>query len=570
VSFLQDASNASTGNAGQNNPGCQAFGVRGIGNDEWFLWIANATGVATLTACGGGIIDTKAAVWDGAGCSPSALLGCNDDACGLRSEVGFDCVAGQAYLIQVGLFPGASPGTQVWTVFGPPTPIGTDSCAGATVIGGLSGTVATSTIGATNTPADVIPGSCGFSDGTADIWYTYIAGSCGVSTFSFCSAELGSTMYDTALEVYTDCPSGGGQRITCSDDFCGLGSSVTFPTAEGVAYKIRIAGFNGNTGQGTLGWQLLPSAVLNGTDDCASGTAISGNGSLFTANIFSNNTPSDLPFGACFPDSPDRWFTYSANATGTAVFSFCSSSRGCGSFDTVLAAYDSCRGAQLACNDDFCGLSSTISVPVFVGNTYKIRVTGYNGLTGTGVLGWTAPIPPSNDSCFSATPVGNGTFGFTTIGATNDFAAPCGGAGIGPDAWFRYTAPCTGTARVSTCGLSDLDTVLVAMNACGGPAITCLDDFCGLQTTITFPATAGQQYLVRVSGYQRLTGSGQIQFSCALPCSCDWNDDAFLNSQDFFDFLTDFFAGDADFNNSGLTNSQDFFDFLTCFFTGCP
>ncbi|MBC7771952.1 MAG: hypothetical protein H7210_05620, partial [Pyrinomonadaceae bacterium] len=78
VSFLQDASNASTGNAGQNNPGCQAFGVRGIGNDEWFLWIANATGVATLTACGGGIIDTKAAVWDGTACSPSALLGCND------------------------------------------------------------------------------------------------------------------------------------------------------------------------------------------------------------------------------------------------------------------------------------------------------------------------------------------------------------------------------------------------------------------------------------------------------------------------------------------------------------
>jgi len=31
-----------------------------------------------------------------------------------------------------------------------------------------------------------------------------------------------------------------------------------------------------------------------------------------------------------------------------------------------------------------------------------------------------------------------------------------------------------------------------------------------------------------------------------------------------------FFLSNADYNNDGLTNSQDFFDFLTCFFAGCP
>jgi hypothetical protein len=55
-------------------------------------------------------------------------------------------------------------------------------------------------------------------------------------------------------------------------------------------------------------------------------------------------------------------------------------------------------------------------------------------------------------------------------------------------------------------------------------------------------------------------------------CPADFNRDALVNSQDFFDYLTAFFTLDprADFDASGAVDSADFFAFLGAWMGGCP
>jgi hypothetical protein len=75
-------------------------------------------------------------------------------------------------------------------------------------------------------------------------------------------------------------------------------------------------------------------------------------------------------------------------------------------------------------------------------------------------------------------------------------------------------------------------------------------------------------------GVSNTCGSGDTAQMVVIDtgtCPADFNHSGAVNSQDFFDFLTAFFANApaADFNQSGAVNSQDFFDFLTAFFAGC-
>jgi hypothetical protein len=204
----------------------------------------------------------------------------------------------------------------------------------------------------------------------------------------------------------------------------------------------------------------------------------------------------------------------------------------------VLAAYAAC-GAQIAFSDDACGRQSSITVPVLSGDSYKIRVSGFNTMGTGGHLD--SPACSASDYC-RRHPRRQRTFHYTTIGATIDIPRHLRSA-ESPDVWFRYrvlfgaprrrrhlrahrTIPCFGLPPAT--GLARLRR-----------------HFCG-QQTLRLPGHAGQQYLVRVSGKHNRAGSGQSAFLAA----CDWSISGCSTARTLR-LPHRVLHGNADFNRSG-------------------
>lgn len=253
---------ATTSPQGQNNPNCLFFGSTAIDHDVWFTWTATGTGTATLSMCGsvGTLTDPKIAVYSGSGCPTSTALACNDDFCGLLSQLSWCSQAGSVYTIQLGTFPGASGGTGTFTITVTPDPpqIGNDNCANPTAIAGL-GTFPFDNSTATTTCAGQGEALCNFFGSTTvdhDVWFSWTAPGSGDVKIDTCD----ETTVDTKMAVYvgTGCPT--SSAIACNDDACGpptapFQSRVAFSAVAGTAYTIQLGTFPqapGGTGTFTI------------------------------------------------------------------------------------------------------------------------------------------------------------------------------------------------------------------------------------------------------------------------------------------------------------------------------
>ena len=141
-------------------------------------------------------------------------------------------------------------------------------------------------------------------------------------------------------------------------------------------------------------------------------------------------------------------------------------------------------------------------------------------------------LPQGSNSCSGAQSIsGVGNFAFNNASATTDGQADtlCHEFGTGQierDVWFAWTSPASDTFTVSTCGLTSIDSRIAIYSGTTCPAlnaIACNDDACSFQSSVSFTATSGASYLIRLGVYPGSSGgSGQFQISQGGPSGgCD-------------------------------------------------
>lgn len=142
-----------------------------------------------------------------------------------------------------------------------------------------------------------------------------------------------------------------------------------------------------------------------------------------------------------------------------------------------------------------------------------------------------------NDNCNNAIPVAVGFNPFNTTAATtdglpiNDLDCPDllgTDDQIYNDVWFVFVSPATDLITISTCGTADFDTRLAVYEVAACPpnsadVLACADDSPGcpnFTSTLTFPADAGAQYLIRVGGFEpTAAGGGELVIDVGPVCN---------------------------------------------------
>jgi|APTNR8051073442_1049403.scaffolds.fasta_scaffold00229_53 hypothetical protein len=402
--------------------------------------------------------------------------------------------------------------------------------------------------GNTNNSTIDTPPACGLNFPRYGVWYRFV-GTGQTVTLSTCNA---TTNYDSQIGVF----SGSCSALTCvagndNDAACAAGSrksTVTFNSTAGTTYYIWVTGAVSARGNFSLSISCSGSVGV-ANDACASAISMNCN-STVTGSTTGATADAVGTCTTALGTAPGVWYTFTGNG-GSVTASLCGSS-----YDTKIGVFSGSCGALtcVAGNDDFCSLQSQVTFQSTAGTTYYVLVTGFSTASGNFTLALTCGTPPApgnNDACATPTALTCGqTVSGTTVGATTDGpAASCTGGSVAADRW--YTIVGTGTTLTATmCTGTSYDSKLdIYTGACGAlTSVACNDDFCGLQSQVSWASVSGTLYRVRVHGFAGATGAFSLTVTCAptVTTTTGSNNLTTGNNTDLgVDYVGDFFPNPA-------------------------
>ena len=425
-----------------NSPMC----FIGSGSDVVYEYTATEDGDHTVSLCGSSF-DTGLHVWTGGACPGTTEVACNDDYCGLSSQVTVAMTTGTTYYIVVDACCGGS-GDYTLNVTAPAPPAPGKDCTDPVLISGVGAW--------SNT-------TCGMLD---DYYLTCLA-----------SYDEGEDI----IYAWTVTEAGDYSLALTSDaSWVGIGVAATCPLPEtGCIATATSSGANAtipctNFAPGTYyimidTWpspMCIPNFTLTITqcgaplpgDVCATALALPVPGTV-SGNTNDYNHDYDE---VCFYSgslSKDVAYVYAPIETELVTLSLCT---GTTDYDSKLYVYDGvCDGDPVACNDDACSspfyndyVSRLDCVPLLGGHTYYVIVDGYGSNNGAYTLEATIcePCPPPpNDDCAAVTPA---ALPATFVGDNSCATPDCGFFPGQGNAWIAFEVPAACDVVLDYCGTS--------------------------------------------------------------------------------------------------------------------
>lgn len=465
----------------------------------------------------GSAYDTLLGVYTGNAVNALTLVASDTNSGGaLTSAVRFATTAGTTYYVAVDGYNAAS-GTVRLTVTpssSPPVRPSNDNFVNAIELSGVSVSTTKSNDYGTNEVGE--PAHANVAGGKS-IWWKWTApysGSTSVST--------SGTSFDTLLGVYTGSAVNALSVVANNNDFGGSKTSrATFTATAGVTYLIAVDGVFASSG--TVRLNVTGFAPPPPNDNFVNAIVLPSSSASDTSNNLSATKEAGEPNHANNSGGKSVWWRWVAPADTMVTVNTIGSN-----YDSTLGIYtgSAVNALTLIVGDDDSGGSqaSKVTFAAVAGTTYQIAVDGFSGGSGAIVLNVVlVPPPPANDN-FANAIVLSGAAPSTTgtnVSATKESGEPnhAGDAG-GHSVWWRWTAPASGSALISTAG-TDLDTLLAVYTGNQVNALTEIasnDQANGTnQSQVTFPVTAGVEYKIAVDGWAGLQGDINLAINPPLP-----------------------------------------------------